>query len=175
MVFGFVKQSQGHIKIYSEQGQGTSVRLYLPRYGGAFAPAAAPSGDVAEKTHEAVILLVEDTADVRRVMATQIAGLGYKVLEAENGPAALAILTDDTVRVDLLFTDLIMPGGMTGRELALTARNLHPGLKVLFTSGYPGNSLRDADRLKVSEMFIAKPFSKQELARKLRECLEAGT
>jgi signal transduction histidine kinase len=174
MVFGFVKQSQGHIKIYSEAGQGTTVRLYLPRFGGSAVPGAKTSAaGAATEVSDEVILLVEDTLEVRRVMATQISGLGYKVLEAESGPAALAILSDPTVHIDLLFTDLVMPGGMTGRELALTARTLRPGLKVLFTSGYPGNSLRDADRLKTSEMFIAKPFGKQELARKLRECLDA--
>ena len=175
MVFGFVKQSQGHIKIYSEESRGTTVRLYLPR----FSQSAAASSP-ADHPHEATvtngsetILLVEDNADVRRVVSGQLAELGYKVMEAENGPAAMKIICDPVVPIDLLFTDLVMPAGMNGHELARAALAVRPALSVLFTSGYPGHSLREDDRLKDGEQFISKPFRKQDLARKLRECLAA--
>jgi signal transduction histidine kinase len=172
MVFGFVKQSQGHIKIYSEPGQGTTVRLYLPRYTGGAAAEAATAATPANG-HETV-LLVEDKEDVRRIAARQLADLGYTVLEAENGPDAMRVLRDPAAAVDLLFTDLIMPGGMNGHDLARAAQAIRPGLKVLFTSGYPGHPLRDDDRIKEGEAFLAKPFRKQDLARKLREVLDGG-
>jgi signal transduction histidine kinase len=172
MVFGFVKQSQGHIKIYSELGQGTIVRLYLPR-----AEAALPAAEIkaaapapAQQHHE-TILVVEDNADVRRTVVGQLASLGYAILEAEGPQAALALLKDPATRIDLLFTDIVMPGGMNGHELGGAALAIRPGLKVLFTSGYSGSALRNGDRLMDGEHFLSKPYRKEELARKLDEVM----
>ena len=169
MVFGFVKQSKGHIKIYSELGHGTIVRLYLPRAAqGPVAVTPAPEAAPARAASE-FILVVEDDNDVRRVVAKQIAELGYRVLEARNPKEALALLEDPQVTIDLLFTDLVMPGGMNGHELAQAALTARPGLKALFTSGYSDSSLRGDERLKEEEHFLSKPYRKQDLARKLQE------
>ncbi|HET6621845.1 MAG TPA: CHASE domain-containing protein [Dongiaceae bacterium] len=169
MVFGFVKQSKGHIKIYSEPGHGTVVRLYLPRAEPGQAAAAPPAHVAPARPAHQAILVVEDDADVRRVVARQIADLGYSVMEAQNPKEAMAILTDSGKRVDLLFTDLVMPGGMNGHELARAALAERPGLAVLFTSGYSGTALRSEARLKEGEHFLSKPYRKDDLARTLRE------
>ncbi|WP_162917160.1 CHASE domain-containing protein [Dongia deserti] len=174
MVFGFVKQSRGHVKIYSEPGQGTTVRLYLPRAEGSPAVAQAPAPEPATQSERReTILVVEDDADVRRVVIRQVSELGYAVLEAANAQAALAILGDQDKVVDLLFTDLVMPGGMNGVELAQAAKALRPGLRVLFTSGYTGNTLRSSDRIPDDAPFLSKPYRKHELAEKLRQVLPA--
>ena len=169
MVFGFVKQSKGHIKIYSELGHGTIVRLYLPR--GAQAPGAVASTVDAAPAPAASrsILVVEDDKDVRRIVTKQIAELGYQVIEARTAKEALALLNDPQVKVDLLFTDLVMPGGMNGHELARAALAERPGLPSLFTSGYSDSSLRGDERLREDEHFLSKPYRKQDLARKLEE------
>jgi signal transduction histidine kinase/CheY-like chemotaxis protein len=173
MVFGFVKQSKGHIKIYSELGHGTIVRIYLPRT--AQGPVALAPAAVARPAHAATesILVVEDNDDVRRVVTRQITELGYGVIEAHNPKEALALLRDPKVKIDLLFTDLVMPGGMNGHELARAAIAERPGLKALFTSGYSDSSLRGDERLKEDELFLSKPYRKQDLARKLEEIFGA--
>ncbi|MGE3932950.1 MAG: CHASE domain-containing protein [Rhodospirillaceae bacterium] len=171
MVFGFVKQSQGHVKIYSELGQGTTVRLYLPRAEAAgVAESPPPPLPVATPGHE-TILVVDDNAPVRATVARQLADLGYQVIEAENGQAALAVLADTARAIDVLFTDLVMPGGINGHDLARAAVAARPGLRVLYTSGYSSGTLRGDDRLKEDEHFLSKPYRKAELARKLREVL----
>jgi signal transduction histidine kinase/ActR/RegA family two-component response regulator len=169
MVFGFVKQSRGHIKIYSELGHGTIVRLYLPR--AAQGPVTLPPATEAMPTHVASesILVVEDDNDVRRIVTKQIAELGYGVIEARSPNEALALLRGQQVKIDLLFTDLVMPGGMNGHELARAALAERPGLKALFTSGYSDSSLRGDERLREEEHFLSKPYRKQDLARKLQE------
>jgi CheY-like chemotaxis protein len=172
MVFGFVKQSKGHIKIYSELGHGTIVRLYLPR--AEQGPAvAAPAADITPSpaAHES-ILVVEDDAEVRRIVTKQIAELGYSVIEAQAPKEALALLKDPQTRIDLLFTDLVMPGGMNGHELARAAIAERPSLTVLFTSGYSDSALRSDEKLKEDEHFLSKPYRKQDLARKLQEIFE---
>jgi CheY-like chemotaxis protein/two-component sensor histidine kinase len=172
MVFGFVKQSQGHIKIYSEPGQGTIVRLYMPR-AEATAPAAAPKVEapVPAQKRDEIILVVEDNAAVRSTVTGQLASLGYTIVEAENPAVALSLLGDPALRADLLFTDIVMPGGMNGHELARAALALRPELKVLYTSGYSGSALRNGDRLLEGEHFLSKPYRKDELARKVDEVL----
>ncbi len=172
MVFGFVKQSQGHIKIYSELGQGTTVRLYLRRAAsGIQAPLSAPIAAAPQRGHE-TILVVEDDAAVRATVIRQLGDLGYRVAEADRAEAALALLRNPAVAVDLLFTDLVMPGGMNGHELARAALAERPGLKILYTSGYPGSTLRGDERLKEGEHFLSKPYRRQELARKLDEIFD---
>lgn len=135
MVFGFVKQTGGHITIYSEEGQGTTVRLYLPRTRQAeMANRPVPSTQT-EKGNNEVILVVEDDADVRSTAVELLIGLGYKVIEAANADSALAIL-QCWITIDLLFTDVVMPGKLRSTELARLAKERIPNIAVLYTSGY---------------------------------------
>jgi PAS domain S-box-containing protein len=170
MVFGFVKQSNGHIKIYSEQGHGTTVKLYLPRATGLQATAVeslAPSG--IEGGTE-VVLVVEDDALVRRYVITQIESLGYTTLEAGNAAEAMAIINTPAT-IDLLFTDVIMPGSMNGRQLVNEALKHRPTLKTLFTSGYTENAIVHHGRLDSGVLLLAKPYRKSDLARMIRQAL----
>lgn len=175
MVYGFSKQSGGHLNIYSEVGVGTTVRLYLPR-----AQSDAPDVDDKPAPRKKLpgggesILLVEDNAALRRATARQLTILGYKVRDAETGPAGLAIL-DAGERFDLLFTDIGLPDNMTGFELVALARARQPQLKVLFTTGYAGTSTQNDDRYRVPAPIIRKPYRSQELAAKVRETLDADT
>jgi CheY-like chemotaxis protein len=170
MVFGFVKQSGGHIKIYSEEGHGTSVKMYLPRATGLNQTAAeALSSATVEGGHE-VVLVVEDDALVRRYVVTQVESLGYTTLEAANAAEALTII-DTTAVVDLLFTDVIMPGAMNGRQLVDAALMRRPALKTLYTSGYTENAIVHHGRLDSGVLLLAKPYRKSELARMLRMAL----
>jgi PAS domain S-box-containing protein len=171
MVYGFLKQSGGHINIYSEPGQGTTVRMYLPRAeGSAPQPVAEAAGEDASHGGAETILLVEDDELVRGYVLGQLHALGYDVREAENGPGALELLrqSDD---VDLLFTDIVMPGGMNGRELADAARALCPGLRVLFTSGYTDNAIVRHGILDPGVVLLAKPYRRADLAFKIRQAL----
>jgi CheY-like chemotaxis protein len=173
MIYGFAKQSRGHVRIYSEVGHGTTVRLYLPRGDGAPSQVAeAPTGSLMAPKGTKV-LLVEDNPDVRRVAASQLAEYGYQVIEAENGYAAMNILRSDQP-VDLLFSDAIMPGGMTGMQLAHEASIIRHGLKVLLTSGFAEASLNTA-RTAAGIPLITKPYRKQDLAKKIRDVLGGPT
>ena len=171
MVYGFVKQSQGHITIYSEPGQGATVKLYLPRTVEEAAGYDATADDVWSGGHE-TILLVEDDEAVRHFARQQLASLGYRVLEAATGPAALELVRahDD---IDLIFTDIVMPGGMSGRDLVEAARLLRPGLKALYTSGYAENVIVHHGRLDPGVVLLSKPYRRADLARKVREALAA--
>ncbi|MGB3201036.1 MAG: PAS domain S-box protein [Nodosilinea sp.] len=171
MVYGFIKQSGGHIKIYSELGQGTTVRMYLPRFWGDTEP-QPQLVDSALVGGSELILLVEDEDLVCRYAHDQLVNLGYRVLVATNGPDALILLRqrDD---IDLLFTDVVMPGGMSGRELADLAQRLRPGLKVLYTSGYTENAIVHHGRLDPGVQLLSKPYSRAELSQKIRDALTA--
>jgi signal transduction histidine kinase len=170
MVYGFVKQSNGHIKIYSEEGHGTSVKVYLPQAaGGATAPVTKAGSSEIEQGDESV-LIVEDDALVREYVVTQITGLGYDTLSASNAAEALAII-DGTERIDLLFTDVIIPGGMNGRQLAIEALRRRQGLKVLYTSGYTENAIVHHGRLDAGVLLLAKPYLRSDLARMIRTAL----
>jgi CheY-like chemotaxis protein len=160
------------VKIYSEVGHGTTVRLYLPR----LASAAAVAGPVAPaptggKGGGETILVVEDNPDVRRLVLRQLRDLGYAVIEAANGPQALKIL-EDGAAIDLLFTDVVMPGGMTGRQLAEAAKGRRPNLKTLFTSGYTEDSILRLGKLDPGVRLLSKPYRKHELATRVREALD---
>jgi two-component system CheB/CheR fusion protein len=136
MVYGFAKQCGGHVTIYSEIDHGTTINLYFPRAdGGAAVPAPAKAKGPEDSQARETILVVEDDNRVRQLTITRLKMIGYKVLEASDGPTALAILGRGD-HVDLVFTDLIMPGGLSGREVASRAREIRPGVKVLLTSGY---------------------------------------
>jgi PAS domain S-box-containing protein len=170
MVFGFVKQSGGHIKIYSEEGHGTSVKIYLPRSTGVQETAyeVMQAGPVEGGTEK--ILIVEDDALVRQYVVTQITSLGYSALEAANAVEALEII-DDEAGIDLLFTDIIMPGPMNGRQLADEAMRRRPALRTLFTSGYTENAIVHHGRLDYGVLLLAKPYRKSDLARMIRAAL----
>ncbi len=174
MVYGFAKQSRGHVKIYSEIGHGTTVRLYLPRLtsGTAQAPAKAVAEASEHPRGGETILVVEDDANVRVLVLAQLQGLGYRVLAAADGREALDILGNGAA-VDLLFTDVVMPGGMTGRQLGEAARRAYPHLRILFTSGYTQDSITHQGKLDQGVHFLSKPYRLQMLAKKIREALEA--
>jgi PAS domain S-box-containing protein len=174
MIYGFAKQSGGHVRIYSEVGLGTTVRLYLPRFRAADAaldePAAAPAVKPGQGGGE-TILAVEDDPRVRKLVLQQLDSLGYKVIEAGTGAEALKIIDSD-LPIDLLFTDVVMPGGMNGKDLADAARRKRPGLKVLFTSGYAEGSMPHRGALDPGIRMLSKPYRKAALAEKIREALE---
>ncbi|MBT1511732.1 PAS domain S-box protein [Bradyrhizobium sp. SRL28] len=170
MVFGFVKQSGGHIKIYSEEGHGTSVKIYLPRATGLQQTAAEALVSADIEGGNETVLIVEDDTLVRRYVMTQIGSLGYTTLEAANASDALRFI-DDVPAIDLLFTDVIMPGTMNGRQLVDEALKRRPGLKTLFTSGYTENAIVHHGRLDSGVLLLAKPYRKSELARMLRLAL----
>ena len=171
-VYGFLKQSSGHVKIYSEPGEGTTVRLYLPRLAGDIADDdevvanALPSGDRSE-----IVLLVEDDAAVRELNATMLRELNYAVIEAEDGDKALQILRV-VPNIGALFTDVGLPGGMNGRQLAEAALHLRPNLRVLFTTGYARNAIIHHGRLDPGIDLISKPFTVAALAIKIRELFD---
>ena len=170
-VYGFVRQSGGHVKIYSEPGYGTTIKIYLPRhYGEAARPESVSLIEPALRQERETILFVEDEERVRQLTADTLTELGYKVLQADGAVAALRLL-DQNPQIDLLFTDVVMPT-TNGKELADEARRLRPGLKVLFTTGYTRNAIVHNGVLDVDVSLIVKPYSIEQLARKLREILD---
>jgi signal transduction histidine kinase len=171
-VYGFVKQSGGHVKLYSEPGEGTSVKLYLPRLA---ADALLHNESGTERhftaaTNNLSILLVEDDPDVRASAIDMLRELGYRVFAAADGPSALRLL-ETHPEVALLLTDVGLPGGLNGRQLAEEARRLQPGLRVLFTTGYARNAIVHHGRLDPGVELITKPFSLSSLGAKLRQVL----
>jgi PAS domain S-box-containing protein len=173
MVYGFVKQSRGHVKIYSEVGHGTSIKLYLPRAVGADAgPSESAAPPEAHAGGHETILVVEDSSAVRKVAVNMLRGLGYRVREAEDGKAALAILREPG-EIELLFTDLIMPNGIDGQELLVRAREQRPGLKALFTSGYSENFLKARGETDQTVPLLGKPYRAHKLAEAVRRVLDA--
>ncbi|WP_246205425.1 hybrid sensor histidine kinase/response regulator [Microvirga arsenatis] len=169
MVYGFVKQSGGHIKIYSEVGQGTTVRIYLPR--------VYEQEDVLTDLRTApvrggseTILVVEDDEDVRETAVALLSDLGYRVLKARDATSALSII-ESGLEIDLLFTDVVMPGPLRSPELARKARARLPHIAVLFTSGYTENAIVHGGRLDPGVELLAKPYLREDLARKIRHVL----
>lgn len=173
MVYGFIKQSGGHLKIYSERGEGTTVKIYLPRLVGEIRataedeplPAPAASG-------EETILVCEDDDEVRAYSVEVLRELGYGVLEAADGAEALALLRKKGTKIDLLFTDVVLPGGMSGAQLARKAAKVRPDLKTLFTTGYARNAIVHHGRLDSGVQLITKPFSYADLAARIRYVLD---
>lgn len=171
-VYGFVKQSGGDVKIYTEEGKGTTVKIYLPRLLADDLPVDEGAVDKAVgATDSETILLVEDEEDVRAYSRDVLSELGYSVIEASNGHAALRVL-DAHPEIDLLFTDVGLPQGMNGRQLADEATRRKPRLKVLFTSGYARSAIVHDGRLDPGVHLIIKPFSYEALAEKLRAVLD---
>ena len=177
MVYGFMQQSAGHITAYSEVGRGTTFKLYFPLEQEP-APAHAPMPDRSapaevEGANGEVILAVDDNAGVRAMVTMQLKELGYRVLEADNAHAALTII-ESPEPIDLLFTDVVMPGGMNGKELAVKARLKRPTLRVLFTSGFPGTSIANAAQFDDNDVLLSKPYRKRDLASTLRQVLSTA-
>ncbi|MGZ8348262.1 MAG: response regulator, partial [Allosphingosinicella sp.] len=159
-VYGFVKQSGGQVKIYSEPGKGTTVRVYLPRLiGEQVEEAPNAAAEAPEGSRDETILVCEDDDDVRAYTVEVLRELGYRVLEAHDGPSALRLLERQEGRVDLLFSDVVLPGGMNGSILATRARELRPNLKVLYTTGYARDAIVHHGRLDPGVELITKPFS----------------
>jgi PAS domain S-box-containing protein len=174
MIYGFARQSGGQVRIYSEVGEGTTMCLYLPRYSDVAALAEEierPPGAQATGEGE-VVLVIDDEPTVRMLVAEVLAELGYAVIEAPDGPAGLKVL-DSNARIDLLITDVGLPGGMNGRQVADAARVGRPDLKVLFITGYAENAVIGKGRLAEGMYVVTKPFQMDMLAHRIREIIEA--
>jgi CheY-like chemotaxis protein len=169
-VYGFVKQSGGHVKIYSEVGEGSTIKIYLRRFAGKAAAPEEPKPQRAPGSGEC-ILVVEDNADVRTYVTETLEGLGYDVLQAGGGEDALGVM-DQHKAIALLLTDVVMPG-MNGRKLAEEARARRPGLKVLFMTGYSRNAIVHQGRLDAGVDLIQKPLNSDMLAVTVRKILDA--
>ncbi len=174
MVYGFIKQSGGHIRVYSEVGEGTSVKIYLPRYHG-----LVPANDQLEETScpaviggDETVLVCEDDEKVRAYAVEVLTELGYHVIEAGNGPAALEALDQADEPIHLLFTDVVLPGGMTGADVAREAAARRPEIKILFATGYARNAIIHHGRLDPGVELLTKPFTYADLAGKVREVLD---
>jgi signal transduction histidine kinase len=177
MVHGFVKQSGGHIRIYSEANQGTTVKIYLPRLSQAAEVATTPEElpqrptPIEPAKPSETILLVEDDEGVRQYAKSALEELGYKVLVAQDGASALHIANDGT-HIDLLFTDIVLPGGMNGRQLSREVLKTRPGLAVLFTTGYTPNAIIHHGRLDPDVQLLSKPYTRDDLSHKIRHVLD---
>lgn len=173
MVYGFAKQSGGHFRIYSEQGEGTTAKIYLPRFSGDLEEEdqKADWGAV-EGSGEETILVCEDDDDVRAYTVEVLRELGYRVLEAHDGQTALQLIRSRGNDIDLMFTDVVLVGGMSGAELDREARKLKPDLRTLFTTGYARNAIVHHGRLDPGVELITKPFSYAELADRVRAMLD---
>lgn len=171
MVYGFIKQSGGHVKIYSEEGHGTTVRVYLPRTRKEEDIPQAHSATDTPKGRGEVVLLVEDDHAVRETAGDLLRDLGYSVLTAENADSALVIINSGA-KIDLLFTDVVMPGNLRSTELARKAKERIPEIGVLFTSGYTQNAIVHSGRLDDGVDLLTKPYSRERLAQKISEILD---
>ena len=171
MVYGFVKQSGGHIKIYSEEGHGTTIKLYLPPALGRAEIAVSAASPVSGGTE--TILVVEDDAMVRNFVIAQLQSLGYKTIAAADGPTALVHVSNGEP-FDLLFTDVIMPGGMSGSRLADEVTKLRPGTPTLYTSGYTDSAIVHHGRLDEGVLLLTKPYRKPQLAQAIRQALRGA-
>ncbi|WLB24367.1 hybrid sensor histidine kinase/response regulator [Bradyrhizobium japonicum] len=174
-VYGFVKQSGGHAKIYSEAGQGTTIKMYFPRFfGRAGQEEAAPEQYVPEGEKSETILVVEDDADLREYISDVLRELSYRVITARSAQAALTILLQENSKVDLLLTDVVMPG-ISGRELGRRAEQIKPRLKILYMTGYSRNAVVHQGRLDDGVNLLEKPVSQAKLAMRVREILDQGS
>jgi signal transduction histidine kinase/ActR/RegA family two-component response regulator len=177
MVHGFVKQSGGHIRIYSEVGQGTTVKIYLPKFIQAASVAAMPASSEPPLTlpmrakGAETVLVVEDSDAVLEFVISALEDLGYRVLSARSGPEALRALESEE-KIDLLFTDVVLPGDITGRELADRALRTRPGLPILYTTGFSRNAIVHQGRLDTGVSFLGKPYTQSEVAQWVRALLD---
>ena len=173
MVYGFARQSGGQVTIHSEDGRGTTVKLYLPRAEGSDQPVRKTVSALDPKARGEKVLVLEDDADVRQLAVSILRGLGYEVLQAQDGKAALAVLKGSPP-VDLLLSDVVLSGGMTGPQVSDVARRIYRATKTLFMSGYAETALRDHRAVLDGAGLINKPFHRRELAQKVRAALDNG-
>jgi CheY-like chemotaxis protein len=173
MVYGFVQQSGGSMQIHSEPGHGAVVKLFFPRVAASQVNAAPSAGQLATPAGSETILVVEDDDMVRAYVEGELKALGYRVIVTRNAPAALEILRGPE-KIDLLFSDVVMPGGMFGTELAMEAARLRPRLRILLTSGYTEHPVEALDGLGRQVRILNKPFRRHDLASMLRSVLKAG-
>ncbi|ANK80867.1 MAG: hypothetical protein TEF_08715 [Rhizobiales bacterium NRL2] len=173
MVFGFIRQTGGHLDVDSEVGKGTTIQLYLPRADAATRPREQSPAAPALQGQGELVLLAEDDTMVRDFVVLQLSLLGYRVMEAANGQEALEIL-EQNEDIELLFTDIVMSGGMSGRQLAEAAHQIRPQLPVLFTSGYTETSMLNEGWLEPNGRLLQKPFQREDLARMVRATLDQG-
>jgi PAS domain S-box-containing protein len=171
MVFGFARQSSGHVAIYSEEGKGTTVKLYLPRTRESAESTTAPANRDLPRGRGETVLVVEDDEDVREFAVMLLEGLGYRVLDAHDGKSGLAVV-EASPGIDLLLTDMVMAGGMSGRELADEAARLNHGLKVLFMSGYTEIAVNLNGWVSKGDELLQKPFRKRDMATRVRSVLD---
>ncbi len=171
MIYGLVKQSGGHVTIYSEEGVGTTVKMYLPKSLAGTEEKRHVERETVPRARGETILVVEDDADVRTLTVALLRDLGYEILEAADGDSALAAL-DKASRVDLLFSDVVLPGGMSGPKLANEVKSRVPGISVLYTSGYTDNSIVHQGRIDKGVQLLNKPFRKATLAQTVRSVLD---
>jgi CheY-like chemotaxis protein len=172
IVYGFVKQTGGHIRIYSEPNEGTTVKLYFPRFTGEQVASDTTSIESSTQRGQETILVVEDDQMILKQLSAQLVSLGYDVTTASDGPTALAVLLARS-DIDLLLTDIVLPGGMNGLQIADAAKKMQPGLKVLYTSGYSQNAIVHHGRLDAGVELLSKPYRRSELAAKVRKVLDA--
>lgn len=172
MIYGFARQSGGEVRIRSQPGQGTTVRILLPRQAGTSDDEVVQLGSVSTLRAEGdgTVLVVDDEASVRALVAEVLEGLGYKVIEAADGPSGLTVLRSD-VRIDLLVSDVGMPGGMNGRQMVDAARQQRPRLRVLFITGYAERAVFGDGEMPVDMHLMVKPFTMQALASRIRELI----
>jgi CheY-like chemotaxis protein len=173
-VYGFIKQSEGHIKIYSEVGEGTTVKIYLPRLLQQIdrRDEEEQAAEPVEGSGHETILVVEDDRDVRAYLVEILRDLNYRVLSAHDAVSALGLINEGDIRIDLLLTDVVLPG-TNGRQLAEQAQDRRPGLKVLFTTGYSRNAIVHQGRLDAGVVMIQKPITQESLAARIRDVLDA--
>jgi CheY-like chemotaxis protein len=173
MIYGFARQSGGQIRIYSEVGKGTTMCLYLPRHGeDANADDAACFTKAIQATGDGeVVLIIDDEPLIRMLVAEVLSDAGYSAIEASDGPAGLRVL-QSAAKIDLLITDVGLPGGMNGRQIADAARELRPDMKVLFITGYAENAALGNGQLEKGMHVIAKPFEMERLAQKIRDMIK---
>jgi CheY-like chemotaxis protein len=174
MVYGFARQSNGHVRIYSEVGHGTMVCIYLPRFHGEETDAEAPdaAGDALAAGAGETVLVIDDEPTIRMLIVDALGELGYRCAEAADGPAGLALLQAGA-RIDLLITDVGLPGGLNGRQVADAARALRPDLKVLFITGYAENAALNHGHIERGMELITKPFAIGDLAARVERLLRA--
>ena len=170
-VYGFVRQSGGHVRIYSEPGVGTNVKIYLPRVSAQARAEPVRRPEPAALTGDERILVVEDHEDLRHYIVGILTDLGYEVVATADGPSALETIADRP-DLDLLLTDVVLPGGMNGRQIATEALRLRPGLKILFMTGYTHNAIVHDGRLDAGVALISKPFTYDQLGAKVRAELD---
>jgi CheY-like chemotaxis protein len=172
MVYGFIKQSGGHIEVHSELGHGTTFKLYLPRADASMPAATTLPNQLTIPAGMETVLVVEDEADVRNLLRRVLQARGYTILEARDGLEAIEVALQYSGRIDLLITDLVMPR-MSGRELAASLAQARPEMRILLMSGYSDEVMMRQGMLQATFAFVQKPFSPINLARKVREVLDA--